>query len=106
MDTIVVQYTIKPGRGDENQALVEAVFAELAEARPVGVRYETYRLADGVSFVHIATITTDDGSNPLTTLPAFVAFTKAIGERCAVPPALSQANKVGGYPAASATVAS
>ncbi len=100
MGTTVVQYTTKPGRADENQALVEAVFAELAEANPAGLRYETYRLADGVSFVHIATIDTDDGSNPLTTIAAFAAFTSAISERCSVSPNASQATPIGAYSAA------
>jgi hypothetical protein len=32
--TIVVRYETEPDRADENQRLVEEVFAELAERRP------------------------------------------------------------------------
>ena len=37
---------------DENQARIEAVFAELAEAKPDNVSYLVFRLADD-SFVHV-----------------------------------------------------
>jgi len=35
----VIRYRTKPGRADENQALVDAVFKELNAAAPEGVRY-------------------------------------------------------------------
>ena len=66
MGVAVVRYTTKPDRADENQALIEKVFAELDAERPAGLRYASFRLADAVSFVHVAEIDTDDGSNPLT----------------------------------------
>jgi hypothetical protein len=97
MGTTVVRYKAKPERADENQALVEAVFAELAETAPAGLTYETYRLADGVSFVHVASIDTEDGSNPLTATPAFAAFLQGIADRCSEPPVAVGANKIGAY---------
>jgi hypothetical protein len=100
MGVTVVRYTTKPERADENQALTEAVFAELAENRPAGLHYESYRLADGVSFVHVASVDTNDGSNPLTATPAFAAFVQAIGERCSVPPLAMDATMIGRYSAA------
>ena len=54
MSMTVVRYRTKAGRGDENQALIEKVFAELDGNRPDGLRYAAFRLADGVSFVHVA----------------------------------------------------
>lgn len=79
MTTIVVRYQPKADRADENQALVEAVFAELAATDPGGVRYATLRLADG-TFVHIADIESDE--NPLAELAAFKTFQEGIGDRC------------------------
>ena len=97
MDVTVVRYKTWPDRADENQALIEKVFAELAVSTPEGVRYATFRLEDGVSFVHMAEITTDDGTNPLTEVPAFKAFGAGIGDRCEEKPVVSGATMVGGY---------
>jgi acyl dehydratase len=80
MSTIVVRYTPTADRADENQALVESVFAELAATDPGGLRYATYRLADG-TFVHIADIEGD--VNPLASNDAFARFQEGIGDRCA-----------------------
>ena len=79
MSTVVVRYTPKVDRADENQQLVEAVFAELAATDPGGVRYATFRLADG-TFVHIADIEGDE--NPLAATAAFGAFQENIVDRC------------------------
>jgi hypothetical protein len=97
MSVAVVRYKTKPDRTDENVALIEKVYAELAANGPDGLRYATFRLADGVSFVHVATIETDDGSNPLTSTPAFVEFLREIGDRCEVAPFASDATLVGAY---------
>jgi len=50
----VVSYRVHPGCGDENEALVRAVFDELHRTRPAGIDYATIRLEDGVSFLHVA----------------------------------------------------
>ncbi len=97
MSTTVVRYTTNPDRGDENQNLVEAVFAELAAERPEGLRYITFRLDDGVTFVHIATVDTPDASNPLTEVAAFDAFQSGIPERFEQPPMVMGAHVVGSY---------
>lgn len=95
MGTTVVRYKVKEGRGDENQELVEAVFAELAEASPAGLRYGTVRLEDGVTFVHTAR--TEGEDNPLTDLAAFKAFVEGLPERCAEPPAPMAGTVIGNY---------
>jgi hypothetical protein len=97
MSTVVVRYQTKPERADENQKLVEQVFEELRRQAPVGLRYATFRLDDGVSFVHIAAVDTADGSNPLAALPAFAEFTAGIADRCVEPPAARDATLVGSY---------
>jgi len=76
---IVVRYRPRPDQTDENQRLVEAVFAELAANEPGGLRYATLRLADG-TFVHIADV--DAESNPLADTAAFAEFQKGIVDRC------------------------
>ena len=97
MPVTVVRYTTTPERADQNVELVEAVYAELAADRPEGLRYATFRLADGVTFVHVASVDTADGTNPLSTTPAFERFTAAIAERCVEPPVATAATVVGAY---------
>jgi hypothetical protein len=79
---VVVRYKVKRERVEEHEALIRRVFAELTEQRPAGVDYQAMKLEDGVSFVHLAHVTTADGKNPLTELASFKAFTANIGERC------------------------
>ena len=63
MRRVMVRYEVKPERAAENEELVRAVYEELARTAPEGLRYATFRLDDGVSFVHLAE--TEDGHNPL-----------------------------------------
>ena len=97
MGVTVVRYQTKADRADENQALIEKVFAELGADQPEGLRYASFRLADGVSFVHVAAADTADGTNPLTQTTAFGAFLQEIGDRCEVAPAAADATVVGSY---------
>jgi hypothetical protein len=93
MGTVVVRYKPKPEQADENQRLVEAVFAELHETGPAGITYTTYRLADG-TFVHVADV---EAENPLIGMDAFAAFQAGIGERCDEGPNPQEAIMVGTY---------
>ena len=49
----MVSYKLKEDRVAENEQLAAAVYVALREARPAGLRYATFRLEDGVSFMHI-----------------------------------------------------
>jgi hypothetical protein len=93
--TKVIRYTTKPERADENAALVEGVYAELALKNPEGLRYVTLRLDDGVSFVHIAML--DGEENPLTRSEAFAAFQADISDRLTEGPVSTDATVVGSY---------
>ena len=91
---VIVRYRTRPDAADENARLVEGVFAALAELKPPDFRYATYRLADGITFVHVAT---HGGENPLATLPAFAEFQRDIAQRVEEPPAASEATIVASY---------
>jgi hypothetical protein len=97
MSIVVVRYTTQPDQADVNQGLVEKVFAELNADRPAGLRYATFKLEDGVSFVHVASVDTDDGTNPLSSSPAFAEFQRQIGERVTDGPVAAKATVVGSY---------
>ena len=92
---VVVRYRTRPDAGDENARLVEAVFASLAEVAPPDFAYTTFRLDDGVTFVHVARH--GEGGSPLATLPAFVEFQRELLDRCIEPPAPIVATVVGSY---------
>jgi hypothetical protein len=106
MGTTVVRYKTKPERAEENQALVEAVFVELAQTAPEGLTYTSYRLADGVTFVHVASIQTTDGDNPLTAIASFRTFVQDIAERCVEAPIAMEATTIGAYTATAAATSS
>jgi acyl dehydratase len=91
----VIRYTTKPESADENARLVRDVYAELARDNPEGLRYATFRLDDGVTFLHVALL--DGDENPLTTSRAFAEFQSAIGERLAEGPIQAEATVVGSY---------
>jgi hypothetical protein len=97
MGEVVVRYRVKPERVEENERLIGRVYAELAESAPSGIHYATFRLEDGVSFVHIASIDTADGSNPLRAITAFAEFGRDIAERCDEPPVVQDSTLVGSY---------
>ena len=75
-----------------------AVYVEGCRPRAKGdlmSRYATYRLDDGVTFVHVARLA--DSENPLAALPAFAEFQRELLERCVEQPAPSAATVVGSY---------
>ncbi len=93
MRRVMVRYRVKPDQADRNEQLVRAVYEELHRADPAGFRYRTLRLADGVTFVHIAE---GDGS-VLPELTAFQEFQRDIAERCDEPPVVMEATEVGSF---------
>ena len=98
MKRTIVRYRVKPDRVAENEALVRAVYAELHDTRPDGIAYATYKLADGVTFVHIARSDLPDGSSaPLTELAAFQEFTRDVRDRCDEPPIVLEASEIGRF---------
>jgi hypothetical protein len=97
MQAIVVRYQAKPERADENQKLIEAVFADLEARQPEGFTYKVFRLDDGVSFMHVVIEHDVEHRDSLQDVPAFQAFVADIAERCDVPPQPSGATVVGGY---------
>jgi hypothetical protein len=92
-----VRYKTKPERADENQRLVEKVFAELDEMGAIGFAYASFRLEDGVSFVHVVVEEDGDSSVSLTDVPAFKQFTADIADRCDEQPVALGATVVGAH---------
>jgi hypothetical protein len=96
MRQVVVRYTVKPGQAQANEELVRDVYEELAQAKPDGFRYATFRLDDGLTFLHVALY--DEGAdNPLASIGAFQRFTAGVAERCDVAPVVHEMTPVGSY---------
>ena len=97
MKRILVKYKVKEDQAQENIEYIQAVFSALERSKPEGLRYASFQLEDGVSFVHIASIETEDGSNPLPTFDEFKTFVNDIALRCVEPPEPSELNTIGSY---------
>jgi len=97
ISNVVVSYKIRPEAAAEHVRLIEAVFDQLRAEKPGNVEYKVLRLDDGVSFVHVSTADTADGSNPLPQLSSFTEFGRDIGSRVATQPQPTAAEIVGSY---------
>jgi hypothetical protein len=97
MKTVVVRYKVKPEMADENQRLIEQVFAQLAREKTAGVRYQSFRMEDGVSFMHVATREGGPDDSPLVKLETFKAFVAGIRDRCTEPPVTVEVTAIGRY---------
>jgi hypothetical protein len=94
MPQVMVRYKVKRERVAENEQLVRAVYEELATSSPDGLRYATFKLPDGLTFVHIAQHAAD---NPLRTVAAFQRFQEEILDRCDEAPVVSELEEIGSY---------
>jgi radical SAM superfamily enzyme with C-terminal helix-hairpin-helix motif len=94
MKRTLIRYKTRPETTEQNQRLIEDVFAELQAKSPEGIRYMALKLTDG-SFLHF--VETGDGDSPLPVMEAFRRFQSGIRERCIEPPQPSEAIIVGNF---------
>jgi hypothetical protein len=94
---MLIKYTVKPHLSAENQRYIERVFDELRANGTAGIRYVAFKSTDGLTFIHLVSIETDTGENPLEQSPAFHAFQAGIHERCAEPPVVTVLEEVGSH---------
>ena len=97
MPAVVVRYKTKPERAEENQELVEQVFAELGELHATGFAYASFRLDDGVTFVHVVVEEDAPGSVSLADLRSFREFQAGIVDRCSEQPVATSATVIGAH---------
>lgn len=95
MRKVMVRYRVKPDQVEANEELVRDVYAELDRVRPEGLRYATFKLDDGVSFVHLAT--QEGERSPLGDIAAFDRFQAGVRDRCDEPPVVTQLEEVGSF---------
>jgi hypothetical protein len=97
MKRLMVRYKVKPECAAENEGYIARVFEQLGREKPTGVRYASFKLDDGDSFVHIVSHEAVDGRSLLTELSAFKAFAAGVKERCEEPPIVVELNEIGSY---------
>jgi hypothetical protein len=95
MSKTMVRYKVKPERAAENEQLIRAVYEELHRTGPHGIRYTSFRLEDGVSFVHIAFVEEDAPGLP--DVKAFREFTRQIEDRCDEQPSVTVLHQIGAF---------
>ena len=98
MRQVMVRYKVKPERVADNERLVRAVYDELKALDPDGFHYATFKLDDGVSFMHLSF---SEERPPLPGLETFRRFQEDIEERCDEPPVVTQLGEVGSFRMAS-----
>jgi hypothetical protein len=96
MKRVVIQYKVKPEEAERNVELANGLFDELERTQPEGLGHAVLRLADGVTFIHVAE-ETEEGEGRLGKLDSFQRFEDGIVDRCEVPPAVQPADEVGSF---------
>jgi hypothetical protein len=97
MQRLMVQYKVKPERAADNESYIARVFEQLEREKPAGLRYASFKLEDGVSFVHLVSIEAADGRNPLSEQSAFKTFAAGAKERCQEAPIAVALSEIGSY---------
>ncbi len=99
MKLTMVQYRVKADRVAENEALLAKVFEATAKQKPAGIRYASFKLEDGVTFVALVQLdeAIHTGTNPLLEMPEFKEFQAGIADRCDEMPVTKVLSSVGTY---------
>lgn len=93
----MLSYTVKPDQLHEHEQQLTQLSDQLTRAAPAGLRYEIFRLPDGLSFMHL--IGHEKAAHgPLTPPPALRAFHAGPRERCQSPPQRTELQPAGSYP--------
>jgi hypothetical protein len=92
----LIRYRTRPESADENQNLIEGVFAGLRATPLPGVRYLVLRLADA-TFLHLIASEPDGLGSSIVALPAFRDFQKGVGNRCLELPHSTPVTLVGNH---------
>jgi hypothetical protein len=94
---VIVRYKLKADRTAENEQFVRAVFRQLHDRQPEAIGYAVYKLADGVSFVHILFYETEAAHKVFDSLPAFRDFLGQAKDRFEELPLVSEVEEIGSY---------
>ncbi len=74
MKAVKVQYTVKAEYADTNKGNIRQVMADLQELANPGIKYSTFILEDGKTFVHFGMYTDQEALEVVNSLPSFQSF--------------------------------
>lgn len=87
MKSVRVQYTVKKEYVEQNQKNIRQVMSDLKALNNPGIKYSSFLLEDGQTFMHFAMYPDDATSQIVNDLPAFVKFrTELKASQPEVPP--------------------
>jgi hypothetical protein len=92
---VMIRWKIKSDQVARELEFLRAVYEDMHAVRPAGLRYATFRLDDGVTFVDVAEM--PDGPGALRQVEAFRHYRATLEERCDEPPAVTVLHEVGAY---------
>ena len=69
-----VQYTVKDGYVETNKRNIDQVMADLRQLNNPGIKYSSYQLEDGNTFMHFAVFPDEETSQILNNLNSFGKF--------------------------------
>ena len=93
----LVLYKVLASKVNENEMLVNEVYKQLKLTKIEGFHYATFKLADGVSFVHIAFADNEEAGKAFSNLIAFKEFQANIKDRCEEFPIVTPITEIGSY---------
>ncbi|MEU2657039.1 hypothetical protein ABZ615_17115 [Streptomyces sp. NPDC007325] len=92
---VMIRWKLGADAPARHEELLRTVYAELDALRPRGLRYDTYRLDDEVTFVSFVELA--DGPGVLGGLPAFQRYRAALDTLCAEAPEMTVLHSAGAY---------
>ncbi len=95
MKAVKVQYTVKEEYAETNKKNINQVMSDLRKLNNPGVKYSSYVLNDGKTFVHLGIYSDETAMSVATDLDSFKKFQMALKEsQPEVPPKADDLNLV------------
>jgi quinol monooxygenase YgiN len=96
MKAVYVKYEVDPSFAEANAENIRKVMNDLRDSGSNGVRYQSFRQSDGVTFVHFGMYRDEAALEKFTSTASFQAFQSALkGSKPVKPPAAEWLDIVG-----------
>jgi quinol monooxygenase YgiN len=96
MKAVYVKYQVDPSFAEANAANIRKVMTDLRNTGSDGVKYQSFRQSDGVTFVHFGMYRDEAALEAFTSTPSFQSFQAALKASKPVhPPAAEWLDMVG-----------
>ena len=74
MKSVKVQYTVKAEYAETNKGNIRQVMADLQELANPGIKYSSFSLEDGKTFIHFGMYADQQAQEVVNNLPSFQSF--------------------------------